>query len=134
MGPVSSLRLLIDTHALIWWALEESRLPHDVRRQITSAAEVIASAASAWEVAIKRKTGRLPVGASHFAENFDDYMRRYGFATLPISVNHATRAGSLPLYHRDPFDRILIAQAQIEQLAIISSDTAFDRYGVQRIW
>lgn len=91
------------------------------------------SAASAWEIAIKYKQGRLPTAAS-FAGDIEGTIGRHGFSAIPITVRHGELAGGLPLHHKDPFDRMLIAQAQAERLTLISNERLFDRYGVARLW
>lgn len=91
------------------------------------------SAASAWEMAIKVSLGRLQVAAD-LMDNFEESLGSRGIQTLSISAAHGIRAGLLPGPHKDPFDRMLIAQAQAENLAIISNDSIFDRYGVRRVW
>ena len=103
------------------------------RRIIENGAnEIMVSAASAWEIATKVRLGKLPTG-EELVGDLDRYLKRLGFDPLPISLQHAVRAGKLPGEHRDPFDRMLIAQAQTEDLAIID-DRVFDTYHVQRIW
>jgi PIN domain nuclease of toxin-antitoxin system len=91
------------------------------------------SAASAWEIATKVRLGKLP-GADRLAADLGPYVARQNFASLPITLEHGQRAGSLPGPHRDPFDRMLIAQAQAENLSLVSNETVFDRYGVVRMW
>lgn len=127
------MRLLLDTHALLWWFSEDPALSLTARREITSSTEVVVSAASAWEIATKFRLGRLP-SATELVDDFSGYLLRDGFGSLAVSVQHGLRAGMLPGPHQDPFDRILIAQAQLENLAITSSDAVFDHYGVRRIW
>lgn len=97
------------------------------------ASEVFVSAASAWEVTTKVRLGRLP-GAEAFASEFAARIEALGFRELPIRIEHAQRAGLLPGGHRDPFDRMLIAQSQAENLSLISNETIFDTYRVRRIW
>jgi PIN domain nuclease of toxin-antitoxin system len=94
---------------------------------------VIVSAASAWEMATKVRLGRLPA-ASDITRNFAEYLTQYGFESLAVSAEHGIRAGLLTGPQGDPFDRMLIAQAQAEKLAIVSNEKIFDQYGVQRIW
>jgi PIN domain nuclease of toxin-antitoxin system len=94
---------------------------------------VIVSAASAWEMATKVRLGRLPA-ASDVTRNFEEYLVQSGFESLPVSAEHGIRAGLLPGPQRDPFDRMLIAQAQVENLTIVSNELAFDNYGVRRAW
>ena len=127
------MRLLLDTHTLIWWATDDSALTSRARDRIAGSEEVLVSAATAWEMAIKVSLGRLP-SAFDLVTNFEDSLRSRGFQVLAISAAHGIRAGLLPGPHKDPFDRVLIAQAQAENLAIVSSDQIFDRYGVRRVW
>jgi len=127
------LRLLLDTHALLWWLSEDAALPHRARRLIAGSSDVIVSAVSAWEIATKFRLGRLPT-ATDLVSDFEGYVARERFQSLAISVGHGVRAGLLPGPHRDPFDRMLAAQAQTEGLPIVSSDAVFDAYGVRRIW
>src|SRR5262245_38124027 len=114
------VRLLLDTHVLIWWAIDDPRLSRRVRQLIDEAKEVLVSAASAWEIATKVRLGRLQWEAT--AGKVADYIRGQGFTPLAIQLEHAERAGSLPGVHRDPFDRMLIAQALAEAVPIATSD------------
>lgn len=127
------MRLLLDTHALIWFALDDSSLPKHVLTKIAGAEYVLVSAASAWEMAIKVGLGRLPA-AIDLVTDFEDTLTRRGFQIIPITASHGLRAGLLPGPHKDPFDRMLIAQAQAENLTLVSNDVVFDRYGVRRLW
>ncbi|MGA7287979.1 MAG: type II toxin-antitoxin system VapC family toxin [Terriglobales bacterium] len=128
------MHLLLDTHALIWWMTENPSLPESVRRLIREKRNtVVVSAASAWEMAIKVRLGRLPA-ASDITRNFEEYLTQSGFESLPVSAAHGIRAGFLPGPQRDPFDRMLIAQAQAEDLTIVSNELSFDNYGVRRAW
>lgn len=128
------MRLLLDTHALLWWATDDSSLPEPSRKRIASArGEVLVSAASAWEIATKSRLGRLPA-AANLLDDFEGFLVRQDFEPLAITVDHGLRAGLLPGHHKDPFDRMLIAQAQAENLTIISNDEIFDQYGVRRFW
>jgi PIN domain nuclease of toxin-antitoxin system len=127
------LRLLLDTHALLWWATDDSALPDSARGRIAQSESVVVSAASAWEMAIKVNLGRLP-SAIDLVSDFEDTLSRRGFQVLTITAAHGIRAGLLPGPHKDPFDRMLIAQAQAENLTVVSSDTVFDHYGVRRLW
>lgn len=120
------MSLLLDTHALIWWLTDRSAMAADVIDQIADPDVIVAvSAASVWEIAIKRQLGKLDFGGDMTLE-----VATEGFEPLPISLDHAERAGALPLHHKDPFDRLLIAQAQAERLAIVSRDVSFDMYEV----
>ena len=124
------MRFLLDTNALLWWLIGSLRLGSDARRAIADPRSTIyVSAVSAWEVAIKRSLGRLPVPAN-VAAWLPTELAVNGFRTLPITVEHATAVEHLPLYHRDPFDRLLIAQAQLEALTIVTGDRTLERYAV----
>ena len=127
------MRLLLDTHALLWWLLDDAELPASARRLIERADTVRVSAASIWEVAIKQRLGKLPELALAVAE-LPALMRQSGFVPLPVDERHAAAVASLPLHHRDPFDHLLIAQAQIEQLTLISRDPQLATYGVALRW
>jgi PIN domain nuclease of toxin-antitoxin system len=128
------VRLLLDTHAFLWWLDGDRRLPLRVRALIGDQSNpVLVSAASAWEIATKVRLGRLP-RAVDVASDVDGCIASQGFTSLEITVRHAQRAGGLPGSHQDPFDRMLIAQSQIEDLPIVSNENVFDAYGVNRIW
>jgi PIN domain nuclease of toxin-antitoxin system len=128
------VRLLLDTHTLLWWLADDSALPSLARKNISSRAHTIyVSAATAWEIATKYRIGKLPQGAE-LASRFDSILASESFESLPISTTHGVRAGLLPGPHRDPFDRMLIAQAQSEGLTVVSNDKIFDEYKVQRQW
>lgn len=128
------MRLLLDTHALIWWLAGDPSLSADARAAIADPGnEVLVSAASAWEIATKYRIGALP-NAAALAADVRSALARQGFVELPITIQHGQAAGSLPGPHRDPFDRILIAQAMLAALVLVSNETVFDRYGVHRLW
>ena len=128
------MRLLLDTHTLLWWSAVSERLSQPARQAIGDEANnVLVSAATAWEIATKFRLGKLPDAAA-IALNLPGAIVDQGFEELPITVDDAARAGSLPGPHRDPFDRILIAQALSGNLVLISSESLFDRYGVRRLW
>jgi PIN domain nuclease of toxin-antitoxin system len=128
------MRFLLDTHTLLWCFNGSNSLTPRARLLIEDGSnEILVSAASAWEIATKVRLGKLPTG-EELASDFDKYVAHLGFEELPISIDHAVRAGTLPGAHRDPFDRMLIAQAQAENLKAISNDRIFDSYNVQRIW
>ncbi len=127
------VRLLLDTQALLWWFGDDPALSPKARRTIARADnEVMVSAASAWEIAIKNKSGKLD--AQRLLDRFENEVMEEGFLGLPVTLGHAVRAGSLVEHHKDPFDRMLVAQALAENLPIISNDPIFDKYGVPRIW
>jgi len=120
------VRLLLDTHIFIWWDRQLRRVPSEVRVVIEDASnEIFVSAATVWEIAIKRRTGKLvfpvPVVAA---------IDRMGFQLLPIDGAHAEHAGGLPRHHGDPFDRLLVAQAMLEGLALATLDPQMRPYGV----
>jgi PIN domain nuclease of toxin-antitoxin system len=128
------VRLLLDTHALLWWLDGDRHLSRKARTAIGDEDNVIfVSAASAWEITTKARLGKLP-GAVAVAEDVVGSVSSQGFSSLDITMLHAQRAGRLPGGHRDPFDRMLIAQAQIEDLTLVSNDGVFDAYGVTRLW
>jgi PIN domain nuclease of toxin-antitoxin system len=128
------LRLLLDTHAFIWWLAGSERLPQSARRTIVDEAnEKLVSAASAWEITTKHRLGRLP-SAEAVALDVAGAIASQGFDELAITVDDAALAGSLPGSHRDPFDRMLIAQALVGNLVLVSNEPLFDQYGVRRLW
>jgi PIN domain nuclease of toxin-antitoxin system len=128
------VRLLLDTHALLWWLDGDRRLSPKARRAIADESNtILVSAASAWEITTKARVGKLP-GAQDVAADVVGSVASQGFASLDITMLHAQRAGRLPAHHRDPFDRMLIAQAQLEDVALISDDQEFDAYDVRRFW
>lgn len=125
------MRLLLDTHAFLWVLDAPQRLPAWIRAAIEDGEnEVCVSIASAWEIAIKQSLGRLPLSRVDAL----DALRRSGLAELPITIEHVRRTRSLPLLHRDPFDRMLVAQAQAEGLSLISRDPAMRQYQVTVLW
>jgi PIN domain nuclease of toxin-antitoxin system len=128
------LRLLLDTHALLWHAAGDSRLPAICRAILDNdSSETYVSAVSAVEIAIKVRIGKLP-SAAQFSANFENRVKRFGFRELPVSWRHGRMAGAMPGAHRDPFDRILIAQALVEDLILVTNEALFDGFGVQRLW
>jgi PIN domain nuclease of toxin-antitoxin system len=128
------LTLLLDTHALLWWLLGDERLPVSVRGRIDEQAEtVFASAVSAMEIATKFRIGKLPE-ARRIAGRLAEIAPANGMTLLDITVAHGDLAGSLAIPHRDPFDRLLIAQAQIEDAWLVSNEEPFDHFGVRRFW
>lgn len=134
MAAVMPTDLLLDTHTLLWWLAGDPRLPARARQMIAdSDGTIFVSAASAWEIATKFRSGKLP-GAADLASGFVEIIESQGFVGLDISIAHAQEAGMLPGPHRDPFDRMLIAQAHLEGLTVLSNDAAFDVYAVPRIW
>ncbi len=128
------MKLILDTHAFIWAMAEPERLGADAAAAIGDRSnEVVVSAASAWEVATKHRIGKLPEGAL-IAAGFTQALAALGAAQLPITVEHGLAAGALVGAHRDPFDRMLAAQAMIEGAALVTSDRAFDEFPVTVLW
>lgn len=131
MGP---MRVLLDTHALLWWLFDDPQLSNPAREVIKSIdTQVFASSASAWEIATKHRLGKLPE-AQEASRNLPGLLRAARIDALPITMEHAIAAGSLASPHRDPFDHMLIAQAMIEKMAIITSDSEFAQFDVKIIW
>jgi PIN domain nuclease of toxin-antitoxin system len=128
------VRVLLDTHTLLWWLDGDRRLSRRARSTIgDNDNSVLVSAASAWEISTKVRLGKLP-GAIEVAAELPAILRQQQFEPLPIAIAHALRAGNLPGPHRDPFDRMLIAQAHDEDLALVSNERIFDAYAVRRVW
>lgn len=128
------MRLLLDTHALLWWLDGDRRLSFKARRAIGAQSNtVLVSAASAWEITTKARLGKLP-GALEVAADVTACVAGQGFVSLDITLLHAQRAGTLASSHRDPFDRMLIAQSQIEDVALVTDDEAFEEFDVRRFW
>ena len=128
------MRLLLDTHAFIWWFSGHPNLSLPARQAIADDEnDVLVSAASAWEVATKYRLGKLPE-AEALAVDITGAIASQDFQEMPITVDDAARAGSLPGPHQDPFDSMLIAQALARNLLLVSIESHFDRYGVRRLW
>ena len=128
------MRLLLDTHAFLWWLAGNRRLSPAARRAVDDTSnDVVVSAATAWEIAAKHRVGKLPE-AEAVALDVTGSIASQGFDELAITVEDAERAGRLLGSHRDPFDRMLIAQALAHNLTVVSIDVVFDGYGVSRLW
>jgi PIN domain nuclease of toxin-antitoxin system len=124
----------LDTHAFLWWITEDRRLSARAREVMTDGGNnLLFSAASGWEIAIKANLGRisLPTPIDRF---LSEQLQRNGIGTLPIEMRHALRVHAIPLLHRDPFDRLLVAQAQLEKLRILTSDPQIAQYDVETLW
>ncbi|MEP6729836.1 MAG: type II toxin-antitoxin system VapC family toxin [bacterium] len=123
----SPKRLLLDTHVWLWWQADDARLGVETRELIQRASEVRFSAASAWEIAVKINAGKLklPKNADIAAE-----LAHSGFLVLPVELAHAEQMRHLPVLHRDPFDRLLVAQARVEELTLVTVDRALSAYDV----
>jgi PIN domain nuclease of toxin-antitoxin system len=128
------LRVLLDTHTLIWWMTTDPHLSRTARALIEEKHNVsLVSAVSAWEIATKVRLGRLPA-AANLIQDFVADLTRERIDILAVTADHAIRAGLLPGPQKDPFDRMLIAQALAENIPIVSNDRALDGYGVRRLW
>jgi len=128
------VQLLLDTHALIWWLAADPSLSALASNAIADPVnEVFVSAASAWEIATKQRIGKLPQAAL-LAADVAGFVAAQGFSELPISIRDGQRAGALPGIHKDPFDRILVAQAIAADMTIVSNDRVLGGYGVPLLW
>ncbi len=127
------MKLLIDTHTFIWFINESPQLSADVKNLLESNVELLLSIASLWEIAIKVSIGKLTL-----PDTYDKFIPQQvqlnDIEILPISMAHLAVVTNLPFHHRDPFDRILIVQAMVEKVSIVSTDGIFDSYGISRIW
>ena len=128
------MKALLDTHALLWWLFDDPHLSTTARDFIANADnEILVSAASAWEIATKHRIGKLPE-AGDIVRLLPMYLRQARFAELSVTVDDGLLAGSLPGPHKDPFDRMLIAQARLRSLSVLSIDPVFHEYGVTVLW
>lgn len=128
------MRLLLDTHASLWFVTNDPQLSKTALSLITEPTNtIVVSPASYWEVAIKVSIGKYPLSVP-----FDDFFTRgiegNDFSIISIEIGHAGVLASLPMHHKDPFDRMIISQAIAEQISVVSADSAFDAYGVSRLW
>jgi PIN domain nuclease of toxin-antitoxin system len=123
------VKLLLDTHVFLWWRADDRRLGRTAREAIAGADVVFVSAATAWEAGIKAALGRL-----RYPDTIDSGVEDSGFEKLPISLAHAERAASLPKHHADPFDRMLVAQSEIEDLTLVTHDRAMAAYARPIVW
>ncbi len=129
-----TVKILLDTHVLVWWALNDKRLSQRIDDQMTAKAnEVFVSAATPWEIAIKVRLGKLRFDTAFLAD-FDTRIRELAFQPLAMTSAHGVAAAQLPGRHKDPFDRMIAAQAATEQLALVSTDPAFKVLGVPTVW
>lgn len=123
------MKVLLDTHVFLWWEADHTRLPAGLHHAISAAEnQIYVSAVTVWEIAIKRAAGKLTYSASAAKA-----IERHNFTALSITAEHAEWAGSLPLLHRDPFDRLLVAQAQLEGLTLATLDDQILRYQVPHV-
>ena len=119
------MSLLLDTHVILWWLADDAALSDEVKARLDTEPQAYVSSATVWEVAIKQGAGKIVEPA-----DLPERIRRSGFRELPINFEHATVAGRLPLIHRDPFDRMLVAQAQCEDLTLVTRDEHCQKYDV----
>ncbi|HUC54424.1 MAG TPA: type II toxin-antitoxin system VapC family toxin [Candidatus Cybelea sp.] len=127
------MRVLLDTHALVWWLEAKGSLSRKAKETIEESETVVfVSAASGWELAIKTQIGKFK--SAQLVTGLEKEIEKEGFIELPVSMKHALLAGSLDSTHKDPFDRLLIAQAQVERVPIVSNDKVFDGFSVHRLW
>ena len=128
------MRLLLDTHAFLWWVAASGGLSRKARSAVASARnECFVSVASGWEIAIKVSLGKLRIDGA-LDRFLPEQLAANGFQPLAIDLKHAARVATLPFHHRDPFDRLLVAQALEEDLAVVTADPVFAKYGVNRVW
>ena len=128
------MKYLLDTHTLIWFLMGDKQLSDKARRLIDNPSnEKFLSIASLWEIGIKMSLGKLVLGKS-FERLFPEQLHFNRIQILDITIDSLTKLTTLPFHHRDPFDRLIIAQALVERLPIIGADTAFDAYGISREW
>lgn len=130
------MKLLLDTHAFLWLIAGDTSLSPRARETIENPdSEPLLSVASLWEMAIKVSLGKLFLNFDlPFADAIGGQLRNNGTGLLPLDIAHVGRVAVLPFHHRDPFDRLIIAQALVEELPIVGRDKSFDQYGVNRIW
>lgn len=128
------MQVLLDTHTLLWWFTDDQRLSVSVRDLIGDESnEVFASAASAWEIATKQRLGKLD-DVPRAADRFAELVAADGFVHLPITYRHSLRAGGYDVPHRDPFDRMLAAQSELETMRLVTRDPAFAQFGTATFW
>jgi PIN domain nuclease of toxin-antitoxin system len=128
------MRALLDTHTFLWWVHNDPRLSAQVREIIGDNSNTLyLSAASGWEIAIKAQLGKLQFSSS-LDQFIAEQLRLNSIDTLPIALRHGLHVATLPPHHRDPFDRILVAQCQLEQLPMLTADAQITKYAIQTIW
>jgi PIN domain nuclease of toxin-antitoxin system len=127
------MRLLLDTHTFLWFIEDNPLLSSDAKNLLESDVDLLISTASLWEIAIKNNIGKLGL-AQPFEIFIPSQLAKNAIELLPIEISHLAVITRLPMHHRDPFDRLLIAQAITEQVPIVSVDNKFDTYGIKRLW
>ena len=124
------MNLLLDTHIYLWWLIDSPALPKQADRMIEDADQVFVSVVSFWEAGIKWRAGKLPVSPEIMAEG----MNQNGLITLPVNLAHTLQLTQLPDHHRDPFDRLLVAQASVESMHLLTGDSKLTAYSIPIIW
>ena len=128
------MQLLLDTHAFLWWVTDSPQLSAVARAAISDPRnEILVSAASAWEISTKQRLGKLS-GVPQASVRFNELVLLDGFNHLPVNHGHAVRAGAFEVDHRDPFDRMLAAQSELERCALVTLDPAFALFGISTLW
>jgi PIN domain nuclease of toxin-antitoxin system len=128
------MRYLLDTHSFLWWNMDDPQLSSIAKEIIGDGNnEIFLSAATAWEIAIKAARGRLALPENP-TRYFSNRLNLHGFQALPIQIQHAAQVHKLPMHHADPFDRLLIAQSQLESMPLISVDAEIRKYEIEVIW
>lgn len=129
------MKVLLDTHAFLWWINDDPRLTRRARRiMANNASEVFFSAASGWEITIKARLGRLSLATADLESFLAEQLASNGFKVLPVNLQHALRTYRLPDHHQDPFDRLLVAQAAVENLPLLSADRRLTGYPIRILW
>jgi PIN domain nuclease of toxin-antitoxin system len=124
------VNLLLDTHALLWWLNNDPELPPKARKAITDPLNIVmVSAVNVWEIVIKKAIGKLEA-----PDDLTSALQTSQFEILPIQIEHALQVGKLPSFHADPFDRMLVAQAMVESLTIVTHDNKIKKYGIPVLW
>lgn len=127
------MRLLLDTHTFLWWCANDAKLSKRAVQTIAEAEEVFVSAVNGWEISIKVRLGKLPLPDAPLPF-MQKMLERHAFSVLPITLSHTLAEFALPTHHNDPFDRLLIAQAQGEDMTLVTDDTIIQRYDVKTLW
>ncbi len=128
------MKVILDTQAFIWWISDSPRLSAHARQVISTAETALFSAASAWEIAIKAGLGRLELPAGDLGSFVHDQLAENRFEALPVHLAHALAVHSLPLHHRDPFDRMLVAQSKVLKIPVVTCDSTLAQYEIDVIW
>jgi len=129
------MRALLDTHVFLWWITDDPRLSAKARQVIATGTNTLfLSAVSGWEIAIKAGLGRLKLETNRLGSFMTDQLTLNGISSLPVQMSHALHVHSLASHHCDPFDRLLVAQAQLEDMPIVTSDAVIGRYPVATLW